>query len=68
MQRSNDLCALKYEEMEQKYSLFVLEKPYYEPSSYIGEFKAVCTISCFEYLGTFDTLEQSTERPKRMGC
>ena len=50
--------------MEQKYSLFVLEKPYYEPSSYIGEFKAVCTISCFEYLGTFDTLEQAQKDQK----
>lgn len=50
--------------MEQKYSLFVLEKPYYEPPSYIGEFKAVCTISCFEYLSTFDTLEQAQKYQK----
>ena len=50
--------------MEQKYSLFVLEKPYYESSSYIGEFKAVRTVSCFEYLGTFDTLEQAQKDQK----
>ena len=50
--------------MKQKFSLFQIEKPYYESSSYIGEFKAVCTISCFEYLGTFDTLEQAQEDQK----
>lgn len=45
------------EEIKQKYSLFQTEKPYYETSSYIGEFKAIFTQNCFLYLNTYNTLE-----------
>lgn len=45
--------------MEQKFSLFQIEKPYYGLSSYVGDFKTVCIISCFEYINTYDTLEEA---------
>ena len=40
-----------------KFSLFKLEKQYHKGLSYVGEFNSVITEKCFEYIGTFDTLE-----------
>jgi hypothetical protein len=42
--------------MKQKYSLFIIEKRYETDNTAIGSY---LTTNCFEYVDTFDTLEEA---------
>lgn len=50
--------------MIQKYSLFAIEKRIHFSSCFVGEFGSTLTESCFEYLDTFDTLEEAQKDQK----
>ena len=49
--------------MIQKYSLFQLEKQIHRPSEFGGY---VLTEDCFEYMETFDTLEEAQDNAKHI--
>ena len=45
--------------MKQQFSLFRLERQYHKGLSYVGEFNSIITESCFEFVESFDTLEEA---------
>jgi hypothetical protein len=48
------------------YSLFLLERNFYPQSTIIGEFRAEVTEKCFEYLDTYNTLEEAKIAQKKI--
>lgn len=49
-----------------KFSLFRLEKPYRKNIEVIGQFSDMLITPCFEYINTFDSLEQAKSVEKQL--
>lgn len=50
--------------MEQKYSLFQIERSVYPAPTIIGEFNSSVVEQCFCYLKTFDSIEEAKKEQK----